>query len=274
MNEWVDKEWLVTNGLGGYASSTLCGANTRHYHGLLVAALKPPTDRMLMVAKVEERVSVHGAVMDLSTNLYPDLVHPEGYRYLQEFVVKPLPKWQYGANLWQLEKSICMVQGSNATLICYRNSGSETMVLEIHPLYAYSDYHTAFHENPAFDFYSEFAKDHIKTFATYGGDALFTGWSSGDYTEARDWYRNVQLPKSQGRGLDCVCDYYRIGYLKKELRPNETLFVIFSTEEDLLQKDLAKLWGAQSRKAAKKRSVTKSIFYDDLLDCGQPVFGA
>ncbi|MGB5369496.1 MAG: amylo-alpha-1,6-glucosidase [Flavobacteriaceae bacterium] len=268
MNEWLDREWLLTNALGGYASSTLCGANTRHYHGLLVAAFNPPTDRMLMVAKVEERVSVRGEDMDLSTNIYPDLVHPEGFMFLQDFVVKPLPKWLYGAALWQLEKSICMVQGSNATLIRYRNAGSEAMALEIHPLYAYSDYHTAFHENPAFDFYSEFATHHIKTYATYGSHALFTGWSAGEYTEARDWFRNVQLPKSQGRGLDCVCDYYRIGHLKKELRPNETLFVIFSTEEDLLQKDLKKLWAEQSRKAAPKRHETKSIFYNDLLTAG------
>ncbi|MGB5272638.1 MAG: glycogen debranching enzyme N-terminal domain-containing protein, partial [Flavobacteriaceae bacterium] len=167
MNEWFDKEWLLTNALGGYASSTLCGANTRHYHGLLVAAFKPPTNRILMVAKVEERVSVHGEDMDLSTNLYPDVVHPDGFKYIQNFEAKPLPKWQYGAAHWQLEKRICMVQGSNATLIRYTNSGSETMALEIHPLYAYSDYHAAFHENPAFDFYSEFANDHIITYATY-----------------------------------------------------------------------------------------------------------
>ncbi len=269
MNEWFDKEWLLTNALGGYASSSVSGANTRHYHGLLVAAFNPPADRKVLVAKVEDKVSVNGEDFELSTNLYPNLVHPEGFRYLQDFVVKPLPKWQYGAAQWQLEKSICMVQGSNATLISYRNSGSETITLEIHPLYAYSDYHEAFHENPVFDFYSEFAKYHIKTYAAYGSHALYTGWSAGEYTETRDWYRNVQLPKSHVRGLDCVCDYYRIGYLKKELRPKETLFVIFSIEEDFLQKDLSKLWAEENRKAAKKRPVTKSVFYYDLMAAGK-----
>jgi predicted glycogen debranching enzyme len=268
MNEWFDREWLLTNGLGGYASSSVSGANTRHYHGLLVAAFNPPTDRMLLVGKVEEVVSVAGKFIDLSTNLYPNMVHPEGFKHLQNFNAKPLPQWQYGASHWQLEKSICMIQGRNATLIRYRNTGGKTIGLEIHPLYAYSDYHTAFHENPSFDFFTEFTGDHLKTFATYGGHALFTGWSAGEYTEARAWYRNVQLPKSKERGLNHVCDYYRIGYLKKDLRPNETLFIIFSTEEDLLKKEPQKLWGQQSRKTAVKRSDTTSSFYKDLLTAG------
>jgi predicted glycogen debranching enzyme len=269
MNEWFDREWLLTNALGGYASSTVSGANTRHYHGLLVAAFNPPTDRKLMVAKVEERVSVPGKDIDLSTNLYPNSVHPEGFRFIQNFLARPQPKWLYGDAHWQIEKSVSMVQGSNATMVRYKNTGSETMTLEIHPLYAYSDYHTAFHENPSFDFFTELTGDHMKTFATYGGHALFTAWSAGEYTEARNWYRNFQLPKSQGRGLDHICDYYHIGYLKKELRPGEMLFVIFSTEEDLLKKnDLKKLWGRQIRKSAQKRSGTNSIFYNDLLTAG------
>lgn len=263
-----DREWLVTNGLGSFASSTIKGANTRHYHGLLVAAFNPPTDRMVMVAKIEERVLLNGQYLDLSTNQYPDVVHPNGMQYLNNFEANPLPHWQFGSDDWQLEKSICMVEGSNTTLVNYTNTGDTPLVLELHPLYAYTDYHGTFHENPSFNFYTELAPDHLKTYPQYGAHPVFTKWSGGDYSEARNWYKNIQLPKSQKRGLDYVCDYYRIGFLKKELKPSEQLTICFSTEENILQKKLISLWTTQKQKSVSKPLESASIFYDDLLNAG------
>jgi predicted glycogen debranching enzyme len=71
------KEWLVTNGIGGYASSTLPGANTRRYHGLLIAALNPPVERKVMVSKVEETLVAEDGNFELSSNFYPGAIHPE-----------------------------------------------------------------------------------------------------------------------------------------------------------------------------------------------------
>ena len=75
-------EWLETNGLGGYASSSVLGINTRRYHGLLVAAAKPPVDRILLLAKIEETVTFGTSPFLLSANCYPDTVHPHGHRHL------------------------------------------------------------------------------------------------------------------------------------------------------------------------------------------------
>jgi predicted glycogen debranching enzyme len=81
----LNREWLETNGLGGFASSTVIGLNTRRYHGLLVAATKPPVGRMVLLSKLEETLFIDGKRFDLSANRYPGVVHPQGFRYLKSF---------------------------------------------------------------------------------------------------------------------------------------------------------------------------------------------
>ena len=76
-------EWLETNGLGGFAGSTIVGLNTRRYHGLLVAATKPPGGRFVLLSKLEETLVVDGNRFELSANQYPGVVHPDGQRYLK-----------------------------------------------------------------------------------------------------------------------------------------------------------------------------------------------
>jgi len=268
MNELFEKEWLITNGLGGYASSTVSNANTRHYHGLLVASLTPPIGRKILVGKVEETIVVNGKSILLSTNFYPDLIYPHGIDYMSEFKAKPLPHWRYGYQNWQIEKSISMVAGSNTTLVHYKNTGKETFVLEVHPLYVYSDYHAIFRESSAFDFYTEFSPEYLKTHASKDSPALFTSWTSGVFVEDRSWYKNIHLPKSQQRGLSCHNDYYHIGYLKKELKPNEELLLCFSLDENRLQSSLDHLWEEQRRTASRKPSKSTAVFYNDLLRAG------
>ena len=81
----TSREWLETNGIGGYASSTVAGANSRRYHGLLVAATNPPLGRMVLLSKFEETLVIGGERYELSTNQYPGAVHPDGYKYLTGF---------------------------------------------------------------------------------------------------------------------------------------------------------------------------------------------
>src|SRR5438045_1702795 len=89
------REWLETNGLGGFASGTVAGLNSRRYHGLLVAALTPPTGRMVLLSKLEETLVVDGQRSDLSANQYPGTIHPQGYQYLRRFRLDPGPIWTY-----------------------------------------------------------------------------------------------------------------------------------------------------------------------------------
>src|SRR5271157_3011487 len=95
-SEVMQKEWLITNGLGGYASSTVLGINTRKYHGLLVAALNPPGDRTVCISKLDEDVIVGNDVYRLGANEFQDAIYPQGYKLLKAFSVAPFPTYMYG----------------------------------------------------------------------------------------------------------------------------------------------------------------------------------
>src|SRR2546428_10206109 len=89
------REWLETNGLGGFASSTIVGLNTRRYHGLLVAATKPPVGRMVLLSKMEETIVIDGRRFELSCNRYPGVVHPQGHLRMKHYRQDPLPGFVY-----------------------------------------------------------------------------------------------------------------------------------------------------------------------------------
>lgn len=269
MSNLFSKEWIVTNGLGGYASSTVDGANTRRYHGLLVASLEPPVNRKVLVAKVEERILQNNVYFDLSTNQYPGVVYPQGNKYIRDFKVCPFPTWQYEVEGWNLQKQIFMVQGSNTTCLVYTNTGTDTLHLEVHPLYAFVDFHTTFQENGVTDFYSENHGNSLKTYPKYGSDPIYTGWNRGVFIEARTWYKNVLLPRERKRGLNDRCDYYRIGYVKSELRPKEQLTLYFSLDEDIIGKDVLALGKKEKRRQDVSTDVkATSDFYEDLQRSG------
>ena len=91
----LSREWLETNGLGGFSCGTVAGANTRRYHGLLTAALHPPGGRMLLLSKLEETLVAGGQRIDLSTNEYSGAIHPSGYLLLAGFRLDPSPSWMF-----------------------------------------------------------------------------------------------------------------------------------------------------------------------------------
>lgn len=102
----TSREWLVTNGLGGYASATAIGCNTRAYHGLLVAALTPPGNRRLLLSSLDEEINGQ----KLANHKYPGVVHPQGFRYLQEFWIDPIPRFCYQVGKTSVEKTSYMSQ--------------------------------------------------------------------------------------------------------------------------------------------------------------------
>ena len=89
----LSREWLETNGIGGFSSSTITGLNTRRYHGLLTAATKPPVGRLVLLSKLEETLIVDGRRYELSANQYPGVVHPEGFKYQTGFRLDPFPSF-------------------------------------------------------------------------------------------------------------------------------------------------------------------------------------
>jgi predicted glycogen debranching enzyme len=146
------REWLETNGIGGFASGTINGCNTRRYHGLLVAAAKPPVGRFLLHSKLEETLIVNGGY-ELGTNRYPGGVHPQGFEFLTQFRLDPFPIFTFSADGVEIEKKLFMAHRQNTTVIKYTpKTGTEAQVeLELRPLIAFRDYHSLTHENGAID---------------------------------------------------------------------------------------------------------------------------
>ena len=149
------REWLVANGIGGYASASLAGANTRRYHGLLVAALNPPLGRAVLLSKVEESVEIIAAdgsvspTLPLSVNLYPGAVYPQGHRSLETFDSVPAPAWTWSPQPGvRVEKLLWMASGRNTTYITYtlREAPAGSCAnLHLVPLFAWKDYHSEMH---------------------------------------------------------------------------------------------------------------------------------
>jgi predicted glycogen debranching enzyme len=135
--EGASKEWLVANGIGGYASTTAVGANTRAYHGLLVAALAPPADRRLLLSSLDEEC---GGI-SLANHQYPGTIHPQGFLALEGFRLDPFPCFLYRAGDARVEKTVFMIHAENTVLIRYQISGQGRMV--IRPLVHFRSFHSA-----------------------------------------------------------------------------------------------------------------------------------
>jgi glycogen debranching enzyme len=201
------REWLETNGIGGYASSTICGLNTRRYHGLLVAATQPPVGRMVLLSKIEETVVIGERRYELGCNHYPGAVHPQGQQYLAEFRLDPYPVWVYEIEGVMVEKSARMVYGENTTVIRYDVRGQAG--LELRPLIAFRDYHSTAHENSAINPAVE-VEDGFAMLAPYQGcPKLYLKHNKGTVRTEGYWYHNFEYPRERERGLDFREDLFQ-----------------------------------------------------------------
>ena len=142
-------EWLETNGLGSFAMGTWAGVNTRRYHGLLVASLRPPVERNLLLARLEDQVETASGRYDLSTCQYPGTVSPDGYKLLSGFNCDPFPHWRFQLPAFaleptvQIEKELFLVRCQNSVIVRYR--ASSAVALRLRPMLAFRDYHCLGH---------------------------------------------------------------------------------------------------------------------------------
>ena len=237
-----EREWLETNGLGGFASSTIVGLNTRRYHGLLTAATRPPVGRLVLLSKVEEALIINGQRYELSANQYPGLVHPQGHHYLKRFRLDPFPVFTYELEGLQLEKSVFMIQGENGTVIQYelKPTGGETgvpahpaggtLTLELRPLIAFRDYHSTTHQNDALNPHVQ-SEHNVATVAPYEGLPALHFSHDGEELEATGlWYRNFEYRAELERGLDFREDLFSPFTLRFDLSHRASATVIASTE--------------------------------------------
>src|SRR5215469_4612501 len=201
----LTREWLETNGIGGFACGTLAGANTRRYHGLLTAALNPPGGRMLLLSKLEETLVIGDRRIDLSTNEYAGAIHPQGHQYLTGFRQDPFPIFTFAVEGIELEKSIFMPHGSNTVQVEYklRNCPADIQPqLELRPLIAFRDYHSTTHENGALSPEVESAAGLASVQPYAGLPRLYFAHNAESVQREGYWYRNFLYRVERERGLD------------------------------------------------------------------------
>lgn len=224
------KEWIVTNGIGGYASSSISGANTRRYHGLLIASFNPPTDRRVLVSKLEEKVISAREEFYACSNAYPGKTHPEGYQYLTSFTRMPLPTSVFSNGKHRVTKTVFMRYGKNTTVVEYTNEGEEALLLELTPLLVCRDYHHLFHEDKQWTFEARhLAERLLEITPAKNSPAIFFRFTAGIFYPEPHWYNNFEYAREKDRGLDFTEDAKSVGKVSCMLAPGESASMIFST---------------------------------------------
>ncbi|MBI2963324.1 MAG: glycogen debranching enzyme family protein [Deltaproteobacteria bacterium] len=225
-------EWLETNGKGGFAASTVVGANTRRYHGLLIAALSPPLRRHVLVSRLEEVIEPEGRGVDLATNFYPGAVHPRGYRLLSSFRLDPFPIFTYWAGERGLEKAVFLVGGEDTVVVRYTLFAGPPCFLQVRPFVAFRDYHALTHKNDAIDRRLEL-RDGTVSIRPYDGlPALRFHHRAREVIPHGDWWLRQQYPREAERGLDFEEDLYSPFALRFELSTGASVFVVASLDRE------------------------------------------
>ncbi|HEX7117178.1 MAG TPA: amylo-alpha-1,6-glucosidase [Longimicrobiales bacterium] len=212
-------EWIETDGRGGYASSTAVGSNTRRYHGLVVTARRPPTDRIVLLSRLEETlVAAGGERYALAANVYPGVVHPRGHRFLESFRLDPWPVWRYRLGALTLTRTLFVTREPCATVLAYRLEGG-TARLELRPLVAGRDFHALVTANDVAARRAEAAPGRVVYRPYPGIPPLVLSFDDGEWHDDGDWYFGTVYPRETERGLDDREDLYCPGVLGVELRP-------------------------------------------------------
>ena len=214
----LQKEWLLTNGLGSYASNTVLGINTRKYHGLLVAALRPPTDRNVCLTKLDEEYTLNGNVYLLGANEFQDTFFPKGFIHLTEFSVSPFPKFTYAVGGAEIQKTVFMPYKRNAVVARYsvQNRAGEAKI-RVFPLLTCRHIHSVVdkYKNPLSYFQK---KSNIKevqvSFTAPRTAAVTIRATNGEFHEKPNWIERLRYRQDEMRGETGVEDCYQPGYFE------------------------------------------------------------
>ncbi|MEP7109365.1 MAG: glycogen debranching enzyme N-terminal domain-containing protein [Ferruginibacter sp.] len=255
-------EWLETNGLGGWSGSSVTGAHTRRYHGLLVAAILPPADRMVMLSKLDETIVVDEKRFELSCNRYGgEVIHPGGHRFIGSFTKELFPQWLYEAGGIQLRKTIAMLHGENTVLVIYDVvKAAASFNLELLPLMASRGYHTLTHEGPQMHWDVNFDKGIFHN-QPDGNLNVFISAPGSTFQHTPRWFNNFTYSVEQYRGLDYTEDLFNHGTFSVSLKMGDSIGIIISTESPA-GKNAHELFAKES---ARRQSLFNKLPDDEIL---------
>jgi len=228
VNNALRREWLVTNGLGGYASSTVLGINTRKYHALLVAALNPPINRWVLLTKLDEELKIGTETYALGANEFHDVMHPEGYRFLSDFVLNPLPTYKYAVEGVSLKKTVFMPYMKNATAVIYEvyNPLEQKVSVRVSPLvnsrhiYSMTDKDTL----PWSFIQKRLGEAAVIETSDSLSSLILSSGNEGSFVEESWWVEKIFFRVDASRSESSTDDQFRPGFFKFSVDPKETKF--------------------------------------------------
>jgi predicted glycogen debranching enzyme len=222
--EAVGKEWIITNGLGGYSSSTVLGMNTRKYHGLLVAAFHPPADRRICIEKLDEEILVANNVYPLGTSEFQTGIYPQGHLFLKEFSVSPFPRFVYVVQDVEVQKTIMMPYEKNAVITVYNisNKSGYDVKTRVFPLINLRHVHSVTDrwKNP-WELVQKQEDNEVCVRFKIPPSVLAMKTTSGQYYTAGRWIEKVYYREEAMREESCFDDYYQLGYFEVNVGANK-----------------------------------------------------
>jgi predicted glycogen debranching enzyme len=229
--EGIKREWIIGNGLGGYASSTIIGVGTRTYHGLLVAAPKNSSGRFLLLSSLDEEVSVNEETYKLAVHKYPGTVYPTGFNYLSKFILAPFPLWIYQTDVFTVKKKVFMIHNSNTTCILYDiKSRKEGALLRIFPLVNARNFHFTIRSTDL-SFSQKANSSGVQLESSNG--FTFSLSSNLQYRSDPKWYYNFEYDAEKKRGLSFQEDNFNPGYFESRLKLGTSSFFIVASTENI-----------------------------------------
>ena len=227
-----NREWLVTNGIGGFASGTIAGILTRSYHGLFIASLQPPFSRTYLVSKLNETVTYEDEQYQLNTDRWAGgVINPIGYMHIERFELNgTTPTWTYAFGDALLEKRVWMKQGANTTYVQYKMiRGTSEMKLTAVPFVNYRRMHNTTHAN-GWEMQIEAIPNGLKIAAYTGAAPFYVMCDGANVTKTHNWHRRYFLMREANRGHNATEDHLDIGEFEITVSAGESATFVLSTE--------------------------------------------
>ncbi|MCF7853578.1 MAG: glycogen debranching enzyme N-terminal domain-containing protein [Candidatus Pacebacteria bacterium] len=283
LDDWLDREWLETNSLGGYASSTIANCHTRKYHGLLAVKTHRSHGTALLLSQLEDSLIVNGNTYPLVTHEYPGVLFPESYRYLVRFEQDLYPIMTYACGDVVVRRHYLMPLHKQAILIRYDMQAPPGTVAELRlrPLFAYRNIHETTQENPLAD-RSVIALKNGMRIHPYKGMPITTlrATSAPRFVLDKIWYRKCQYRRDREREYPHVDDLLSPGELLFKLTPEQPVTMAAVVDEKR-KEDPGMMWDREierRRKAQQERhrqaskamvDASSRVLYETLIQAAE-----
>jgi predicted glycogen debranching enzyme len=231
-----NREFLITNGLGSYASASISGANTRRYHALLCASEIPPTSRRVHLSRVDETLRFEGGrAYNLDTNFWSSGHVSQGYRFLHGFTTDPTPSWHYEFPEGSLIKQVVMLPGKQQVIVGYSwiardasNEFTQHPEIDVKIIVNNRDFHSETKGWNDWRFEQDVQKKFARIKAYDEARELTISWDGGKYRREDEWYWGYHWPRERDRGLSDTEDAYLAGTVTSFVPNGKTFSIMVS----------------------------------------------